>query len=187
LQDAPGDLESHLLHRQTFGVLIGDHRPVRLTEVLAHGNRRREPDVNLAVVALALCLDEVVQPGQTLGCLLASTRVRGVLGCLVQLVEADRYRLQQDVVAAAVEIGVGDVGQQTELGRQHLSGARARSLDRPAEVEALFDDVADELPQHVLVQRVVELAADEDDTGVAHQRPHEPERQVDARERVHRR
>jgi hypothetical protein len=47
-----------------------------------------------------------------------------VFGGLVQLVEADRHRLQKDVVAATVEVGVGDVGEQTELGRQHLSGAR---------------------------------------------------------------
>src|SRR5207249_8960152 len=42
---------------------------------------------------------------------------------------------------------------QTELGRQHLSGTRPGAFDRPAEVEPLLDDVADELSQHVLVER----------------------------------
>ena len=83
--------------------------PARLAQVLAHRHGFGEADVDLAVVALALRLDEVVQPGQPLGCLLAAAGVGGVLGGLVQLVEADRHRLEKDVVAATVEVGVGDV------------------------------------------------------------------------------
>ena len=111
LQDAPGDLDRHLLQRQAFGSLVGGHRSPWLAEVLAHRHRLGEADVDLAVVAFALGLDEVVEPAQTFGGLLAAAGVRGVFGGLVQLVEADRHRLQQDVVAATVEVGVGDVGR----------------------------------------------------------------------------
>ena len=94
--------------------------------------------------------------------------------------------MHEDVLATTVQIGVGNVGQQSELGRQHLSGPRSGAFDGPAEVESLLHDVADELTQYVLVQRIVELAAQEDYTRSAHQRAHETEGQVDARERARR-
>ena len=71
--------------------------------------------------------------------------------------------------------------------REYVVALNNSEQPKTAKIPTILDDVADELPQHVLVQRVVELAPDEDDAGVAHQRPHEAERQVDARERVHRR
>ena len=183
----PGDLDRHLLHGQPLRRLVLGDRAGRVAEVLAHRDRFGEADVDLAVVALTLGFDEVHQPLRPLGDLLPAAGVGGVLGCLVQLVEADRRGLQKDVLTAAVQVGVGDVRQQSELGRQHLSGARSGALDGPAEVEALLHDVADELAQHVLVQRVVELAAQEDDARSAHQRTHETKRQVDSGEGVRRR
>ncbi len=183
-QDPPGHLDRHLLHGKALGGRVRGDRPVRLTEVLAHRNRFRETDVDFPVVALPLCLDEVEQPPRSLGDLLPTAGVGRVLGRLVKLVKADRHRLHQDVLAATVQVGVGNVGEQTELGRQHLSGPRSGAFDRPAEVESLLHDVADELTKYVLVQRIVELAAQKDHTRSAHQRAHETEGQVDARERA---
>ncbi len=186
--DPPGHLEGHLVHRQAFGVGVGSDRAVGRPEVLAHRHRFGETDIDLAVVALALGFDEVVEPADTLGGLFGSPRVRGVFVGLVQLVEGDRNALQQNVVAASVEVGVGHVGHQAELGRQHFPGPRPGSLDRPAQVEPFLHHVADVLAQHVFVQRVVaDVAADEDDPGPAQQRTHRPERQVDPGEHVHRR
>ncbi len=188
LQDPPGDFEGHLLQRKAFGVGVLRQRAVRRTQVLAHRHGLGESDVDLAVVAFALRPDEVVQPAHAFGRLLTTAGVGGVLRGLVQLIEADRNRLQQNVFAAAIQVGVGNVGQQAEFGRQHLAGARAGALDGPAQVEPLLDDVADVFSQDVLVELVVaDVAADEDDTGAPQQRPHRPERQVDAGEDVHRR
>ena len=88
-QDAPGHLDRHLLHGEALGGRVRGDRPVRLTEILAHGNRVRESDINFPVVALTLCLDEVEQPPRSLGDLLSTAGVGRVLGCLVKLVEAD--------------------------------------------------------------------------------------------------
>lgn len=140
------------MQRKTFGVFILDQRAVRRAEVLAHRNRFGEAEVNLAVIAFALRLDEVVQPQHALGRLLAAVCVGGVFGRLVQLVESDRNRLQQNVFATAVQIRVGHVRHQAELGGQHLAGARAGALDGPAQVESLLDDVTDVFTQHILVQ-----------------------------------
>ena len=145
-QDSPGNLNRHLLHRKTLGGGIRGDRSVRFAEVLTHRHRIRKADVDLSVVTFALRLDEVEQPLCALGDFLPTARIGRVLGRLVQLIEADRHRLHQDVLAAAVQVGISNVGEQTELGRQHLSGPRSSSLDGPAEVEPLLHYVADELP-----------------------------------------
>src|SRR5271165_7406569 len=101
----------------------------------------------------------------------------------MELIEADRDRLQENVIAASGEIGVGDIRHQPELGRQHFSGSGPGSLDGPTQVEPLLHDVPDILLEHVLVERVVtDAAADENDAGAAEDRTGEPERHVDAGE-----
>ncbi|COX40198.1 Uncharacterised protein [Mycobacterium tuberculosis] len=161
---------------------------MRCAEVLAHRDRFGEANVDLAEVAFPLRLDEVVEPAQTFGRLLRATRVGGVFGDLVQLIEANRNPLQQDVVTAAVQVSIGHVAHQTELGRQHLSGARPGAFDGPAQVEPLLDHVAHVLLEHVLIQWVVaDIAPDEDHPRAPHEGSHETERQVDAAEHVHRR
>jgi hypothetical protein len=80
-----------------------------------------------------LGFDELVQPFSTLRDLLPTAGVIGVFGGLVQLIEADRRRLQQDVLTAAVEVGVGEQlhlldGLAVEAGlteEEHLLGVRA--------------------------------------------------------------
>ena len=78
-QDSPGHLEGHLLHRKPLCGWIFGKRAIRLTEVFPHRHRGRETHVNLAVVPLALGLDEVVKPLRTLGNLLSAAGVRGAL------------------------------------------------------------------------------------------------------------
>jgi hypothetical protein len=75
---------------------------VRRAEILSHRDRFREADVDLAVIAFTLGLDEAVHPAQTLGPLFPAAGVGRVLGRLVQLIEADRNALQQNVITAAV-------------------------------------------------------------------------------------
>src|SRR5437588_10941121 len=97
--------------------------------MLSHRDSLGETDINLAIVAFALSLDEVVQPAETLRTFFTAASVGGVLGGFMELVEADRNPLQQNIVTAAVQICVGHITQQSKLGRQHLPGARTRAFD----------------------------------------------------------
>jgi len=122
LVDAPGHLEGGLMQRQPPGRRVSGDRPARGAEEHAQQDGLTEPHVDLAVVPGALRLDEAVEPAEPLGLLLPAAGVVGVLGDLVQLVEADRDRQQRDVVHPALQVGVGRVGQQAQPRRQHLPG-----------------------------------------------------------------
>ena len=100
----------------------------------------------------------------------------------------DRDRHEVQVAPHAGNERVHDRGEHAELRRQDLPGTAATALDEELLRVAFADEVLEVLPEDELVDGIaLERAADEVCAGAAEERPHRPERHVDAGEDVRRR
>ena len=183
----PGDREAELLERQALLVVVGIDVGVRRAERRAHRQRLAHAQIDLAL-RLAHLAQALEHPGQVLRLLGFAQRLAREARDFHRLVVDDGDGDQHQILAMPLPIGIGGIGQQPHLGWQQLARARPGSFGEPLQVEALLDQVAEPLAQGEAIDRIVGyLAAQEHPPGAAHQRPHRPERHVDAGEQRRRR